>query len=189
MIMLREKWHFGWDLWLFVTYMARIHTFFTMMRIIFCTIYDWFGFRFVVNFLPHSIRNFHQVRASVCVRQGFLHTKQMINIWFVFSRLNLGATKSFAGTFEIFISWCYNYNINAKKLVSLVGVLFSTNKSFSAEKRCKHTTKDFIKTHTHTHYFQHMRKTTRKKVWWQAKKYMIACITNRFTSFFCSQHL
>lgn len=86
-----------------------------MMRIIFCTIYDWFGFRFVVNFLPHSIRIFiNSVHLCTFVK-GFLHTKQMINIWFVFSRLNLRATKSFADTFEIFISWCYYHNINAQK--------------------------------------------------------------------------
>lgn len=74
-----------------------------VMRIIFCTIYDWFGLRFVLHFLPHSNRVFHHAPWHLVVKDFYI-PKQMMNIWFVFSRLNLGcilmcekrATKSFA---------------------------------------------------------------------------------------------
>lgn len=136
---------------------------------------------FSASFQSH----FHQLRASVCMRvfcQGFLHTKQMMNIWFVFSHVwiwdcNLGATKSFAYIWNIYILMLlFNLNAHKKTYILRRRSVFSAERIgswVSVPKRCKYPTKDFIRTHKHTkltHYFQHMRKTTRRKFGGKQKK-------------------
>lgn len=113
--MLREKWHFGWDLWLFVVLCVvctwRTHFFYDdddddgdahhflhNLWLIWLEIRSAFSASFQSRFSPNS------VSVHLLVKDFYI-PKQMINIWFVFSRLNLGcilmwqkmrATKSFA---------------------------------------------------------------------------------------------